>query len=95
MSSPIPPLQPEQIVNFLYAIYYFFRDLMIYILENTIFKDYPEYATTYGDAITFLVSITAIYLILEMVSSAKRIIKIILVIGWALLFITIAISLVG
>jgi len=67
---------------------------MIYILENTIFKDYPEYATTYGDAITFLVSITAIYLILEMVSSAKRIIKIILAVGWALLFITIAISLV-
>ena len=92
--SIVPPLQPEQIVNFLYVIYYFFRDLIVFILQNTIFKDYPEYAATYGDAITFLVSITAIYLILELVVSAKKIVRILLVIGWALLFITIAISII-
>jgi len=93
--SMMPPLQPEQIVNFLYVIYYFFRDLIIFILQNTIFKNYPDYAATYGDAITFLTSITAIYLILELITSAKKIIRIILAIGWGLLFITIAISVIG
>jgi len=95
MAVPLPPLQPEQIINFLYAIYYFLRDFISFILQNTIFKNYPQYAATYGDAITFLISITAVYLILELISSAKKIIKIILVLGWALLFITIGLSLMS
>ncbi|HEW93864.1 MAG TPA: hypothetical protein ENF47_04085 [Thermoprotei archaeon] len=93
--AAIPPLQPEQIVNFLYTIYYFLRDAIIFILQTTVFKEYPDYAFTYGDAITFLVSITAVYLILEFITAAKKFIKVILILGWFLLFVTIAISLAG
>ena len=95
MVAAIPPLQPEQIVNFLYTIYYFLRDAIIFILQTTVFKEYPDYAFTHGDAITFLVSITAVYLILEFITAAKKFIKVILILGWFLLFVTIAISLAG
>ena len=94
MNTLVPPFQPEQIINFLYAIYYFLRDLMIFLLEKTIFRDYPGYAATYGDAITFLVSITTVYLILERIASSKKVVKIILALGWSLLFIAIAVSLI-
>ncbi len=90
--SLIPPISPEQLINFLYAIYYFLRNLLSYLLETTIFKDHPEYAVTYGDAITLLISLTAIYIILELIASAKKWIKIILILGWGLLVISILIS---
>ncbi len=95
MATPVPPLQPEQIVNFLYTIYYFLRDAIIFILQNTVFKEYPDYAFIYGDAITFLVSITAVYLILEFITAAKKFIRVILILGWFLLFVTIALSIAG
>ena len=92
MTAPLPQISPEQIVNFLYAIYYFLRSAIAFLLETTIFKDHPEYAATYGDAITFLVSLTALYLILEMIEAAKKWVKIILIIGWGLLIVTIITS---
>lgn len=88
----VPPISPEQLINFLYTIYYFLRDLLSYFLEATIFKDHPEYATTYGDAITLLISLTSIYIILEFISSAKKWVKIILILGWGLLVLSILIS---
>jgi len=92
MAVPLPQISPEQIVNFLYAIYYFLRSAIAFLLEATLFKDHPEYAATYGDAITFLVSLTALYLILEMIEAAKKWVKIILILGWGLLIVTIITS---
>lgn len=92
MAGPLPPISPEQIVNFLYAIYYFLRNAIAFLLESTLFQDHPEYAATYGDAISFLISLTALYLILEMVAAAKKWVKIILIIGWGLLVVTIITS---
>jgi len=60
-----------------------------------VFKEYPDYAFIYGDAITFLVSITAVYLILEFITAAKKFIRVILILGWFLLFVTIALSIAG
>lgn len=92
MAIPLPPISPEQIVNFLYAVYYFLRSAIAFMLENTLFKDRPDYAATYGDAISFLISLTALYLVLEMIEAAKKWVKIILIIGWGLLLITIITS---
>jgi hypothetical protein len=89
---PLPPISPEQLVNFLYAIYYFLRDALAYLLQITLFAEHPEYAATYGDAITFLISLTALYLILEFISAAKKWVKIILILGWGLLILTIIMS---
>ena len=92
VAPPMAPISPEQLINFLYAIYYFLRDALAFLLQATLFKEHPEYAATYGDAITFLISITAIYLILEFISSAKKWIKLILILGWGLLILSILIS---
>jgi|Deesub1362A_J573_1020465.scaffolds.fasta_scaffold00012_83 hypothetical protein len=91
-TPPMAPISPEQLINFLYAIYYFLRDALAFLLEVTLFREHPQYAATYGDAITFLISLTAFYLILEFISSAKKWVKIILILGWGLLILSIAIS---
>lgn len=88
----IPPLSLEQLVNFIYAVYYYIRDLIKYVLETTIFRGYPEYATTYGDAFTLLISLTTLYVILELFTAAKKVVKIVLILGWILLFAAMALS---
>lgn len=89
---PLPPISPEQLVNFLYAAYYFLRDVLAYLLNITIFQERPDLAATYGDAISLLVSLTAVYLVLELVTAAKKWVKIILIIGWGLLILSIILS---
>lgn len=91
-APPLPPISPEQIINILYAVYYFIRDILSFILQVTLFQEHPEYAATYGDALTFLISITAVYIILEFISSAKKWVKVILILGWGLLILSIVIS---
>ena len=92
MSAPLPPITPEALINFLYAIYYFLRDLIRFLLENTLFKEFPEYAALYGDVITFLISITAVYLILVFAEAVKKYVKIILILGWGLLVLSIILT---
>jgi len=92
--APTFPITTEALINFLYAIYYFIRDIITFILENTLFKEAPEIAVMYGDIITFLISITAIYILLVMIESVKKYFKIILVLGWGLLFLSIAITII-
>ena len=89
---PLPPITTEQLINFIYAVYYFIRNLIMMLLNETIFKGHPAYAASYGDAITLLVSLTALYMILELVSAGKRIIKAILILGWIFLVIAILVS---
>ncbi len=90
--APVFPITTEALINFLYAIYYFVRDIIRFLLENTLFKEVPEAAAMYGDIITFLISITAVYVVLVMVESVKKYFKIILILGWGLLIISIAIT---
>ena len=74
----------EKAANFLYTIYDYIKKAIIFLLGKTIFKENPKLADFYGDVASFLASLTAIYLILLLVSSAKKIIGIILILGWAL-----------
>lgn len=91
-TEPIFPITQEALLNFLYAIYYFMRDIIRFLLESTIFREFPEYAALYGDVITFLISITAIYLILVMFEAVKKYVKIILILGWGLLILSIVLT---
>ncbi|MFQ5710998.1 MAG: hypothetical protein ACE5GD_04365 [Candidatus Geothermarchaeales archaeon] len=88
----LPELSLEAAINVLYAIYYFLRQAITSILEATLFQAEPEIATLYGDATTMLVGLTAIYLVLEFFTAAKRIVKMILVLGWILLIISILVG---
>ena len=90
--AQLPPLSPEQIINILYAIYYFIRDVITKLFEYTIFQEKPDLALIYSDAFTILISLTAIYLILEIFTAAKKFVKWILILGWILLIVSIAVG---
>ncbi|MDW8044884.1 MAG: hypothetical protein RMJ31_03815 [Nitrososphaerota archaeon] len=77
---------------FLRTAYDTLRSFIGSILAETLFKAAPKTAELYSDAISFLISLTALYLILEFVAIGRRIIKIILILGWILLFVAIGLS---
>ena len=73
------------VIEGLLMLYNWLVYVVKYTLEVTVFKENPDLAQKYADAIGILSSITAIYLILVLFESAKKILKVILVLGWGLL----------
>jgi len=90
--SRASPLGLDQTVNFLYTIYGHIRDLIVSILKQTVFKGKPELAFFYGDALMLLASLTSLYVILELFTSAKKVVKLILALGWGLLIMSIVLK---
>ena len=76
----------------LLTLYNWLVYIVKYTLEVTIFKENPDLAQKYADAIGILSSITAIYLILVLFESAKKIVKVVLVLGWGLLVLAIVLG---
>ena len=97
--TPLAPQAPqivepgvmEQIANFLYSIYNSLTEGLSFLLEQSIFKEYPKVAEFYGQVASFLISITSLYLILLLVTAAKKVIGVVLILGWALFIVTIVI----
>ena len=87
------PLGLEDLVNLLHLAYRSARDVIQLILENTLVKANPAVASEYADIMTLLATLTALLLILEFVTSAKKVLAIIVTLGWALLIASIVISL--
>ncbi|MBE0478706.1 hypothetical protein IBX65_06270 [Candidatus Aerophobetes bacterium] len=79
----------EKAANFIYIIYDYIRKAIIFLLERTIFRDNPKLADFYGDVASFLASLTAVYLLLLLIASAKKIIGVLLILGWVLFFVAI------
>ena len=79
----------EKAASFLYIIYDYIRKAIVFLLEKTIFRENPKLAEFYGDVASFLASLTAIYLLLLLIASAKKIIGVLLVLGWALFVVAI------
>jgi len=62
-------------------------------LENTIARANPALAAKFADAMTLLTTVTAILLIFEFVTAAKKIVRIVVVLGWILLIASMSIAL--
>ena len=75
------PINIDDIINFFYLFYRAIRRLIQYIFEATIVKADPSLAAKYADATTILITITALLLVLEIFSAAKKILRILVVIG--------------
>jgi len=88
------PIKPEDIINFFYLLYQAVRNVIQYIFESTIMKVDPSLAAKYADATTILITITAILIIFEVFTSAKKILRIIVVLGWVLLILSIIIGVI-
>lgn len=80
-----------QVLLFLSTIYRIISDIISKILEETILKAKPGLSEQFGQGITLLVALTTIYIILEFFVAVKRAVRIILIIGWLLLFLALAI----
>ncbi len=87
----VKPGVAEQAMNFAYTIYNGLTKALSFLLEQSVFKEYPELAEFYGQIASFLIAITAVYLILLLVTAAKKIVGLLLVIGWALFVVTLVI----
>jgi len=75
----------QYIIEGLLMLYNWLVYIVKYTLEVTVLKENPDLAQKYADAVGILSSITAIYLILVLFESAKKILRVILVLGWGLL----------
>jgi len=65
------------------------------LLRSTVFKGREELAQDYASATTILVSMTAIYLILTLFEGVKKFLKMLLIVGWALLAVALALGMVS
>ncbi len=80
------------IPNFLATAYDALRSAVGILLKGTVFKANPQPATRYAEGVSILVALTAVYMILEFVSSAKAIVRTVLVLGWVLLIVAMIIT---
>ncbi|MCQ5376843.1 MAG: hypothetical protein NO516_02205 [Candidatus Methanomethylicia archaeon] len=62
------------------------------ILELTLFKTNPTLVDNFASTISLLITLTAIYIMLIFVASAKKILGIILALGWGLLIVSLFLS---
>ncbi len=95
--EPVPgeewlePGMGAKVTNFLYSAYAYLRNLVVYMLEQTVFNGQPELASFYGGAATFLASITALYILISFVTMARRVVMVVLIIGWVLFVVSIVV----
>jgi len=80
----------DSIANFLFTMYDYLKKGIVFILEQTIFKTNPQLADYYAEVAALLASLTAIFIILEVLSVPKKVVKILLILGWLLFLFSIA-----
>ncbi len=76
------------IINLFGLAFEYVKGFIETLLNMTIFKVRPELVDNFSSTITLLVTFTAIYIILVFVTSAKKILGILLLLGWVLLIIS-------
>jgi hypothetical protein len=82
-----PPNLPEQILSYIAQAYNWIVYGIQKILQSTILAQNPDLASAYANILAWLVSLTAIYIILTVVEVARKFIGYIILIGWAFLIV--------
>jgi len=91
VSKVIGPAMLEHVANFIYTVYNGLTQALSFLLEQSVFKEYPKLAEFYGQIASFLISITAVYLILLLITAAKKVLGLLLILGWGLFVLTLII----
>ncbi|HIQ03375.1 MAG TPA: hypothetical protein EYH40_03030 [Desulfurococcales archaeon] len=73
----------------------FLQNIIMGLLKETIFKSNPELAVQFSGAISTLTFLTAVYLLLVLVSSLRKIIGYLIALGWILLILAMTLSIIG
>ncbi|MEM4798648.1 MAG: hypothetical protein QW713_01345 [Sulfolobales archaeon] len=84
----------NNIVSGLLILYNWLVEFIKQMLANTVFKERPDLADRFSTAITLLVSLTALYILLVFVTAIRKIIGILILIGWVLLIAALALSMI-
>jgi hypothetical protein len=77
-----PPNLPEQMLNYVALAYNYTVNEIQGILQSTVLTQDPGLAHTYANILAWLVSLTAIYIILTVVEVVRKFIGYIILIGW-------------
>lgn len=77
------------IINIFGIVFEWIKSAIAMLLNMTLYQVNPDIVDGYASTITLLISFTAIYIILVFVSSAKKILGIILALGWVLLIVSV------
>jgi len=90
---PAPPanLFPT-ILNFAVQLYNSIVNFIQENLQNTLLKENPSLASSYANVIAWLTTLTAIYIILTLFEVARKFIRLILVIGWAFVIVSLLLA---
>lgn len=78
-------LNIKDLLNFVYLIFDSLRKGIKLILEKTIIKASPLLAEKYAEAISILITITAVWLMLEFSTGLKKVVRFVVILGWVLL----------
>jgi len=74
----------DAIIEFLVGLFRALRDMLSSMLQKSVLRAKPEIARMFGDYLSLLVALTAIYLIMCLISSFKKIFGFLVLLGWAL-----------
>ena len=87
-----PPNLPEQVLNYVALAYNYIVNEIQGILQSTVLVRDPGLAHTYANILAWLVSLTAIYIILTVVEVVRKFIGYIILIGWVFLVVLMVFS---
>lgn len=82
----------DQVASLIIKAFNSLRDFIASFLAQTIFKARPDLAQEFGSVFSLLVTLTALYLILTLITAAKKVVGIILAIGWLLAILSIVLK---
>ncbi|BBL48339.1 hypothetical protein [Metallosphaera sedula] len=100
LNSTIPPPKVGEntfvsMAHVVYQAYYFLVQLIAHVLQATLFQQDPALATQYATLISWLIPLTAIYLILVFATSLKKVIGYAIAAGWGFILLMLILSKVG
>jgi len=80
------------LLNYVASFYEKLRALVAHYLQIYVFSKNPALAAKYGDFLIFMVTLTVIYALIELLEGFKKFFKILLLLGWSILIILIALN---
>jgi hypothetical protein len=79
-------------LNFVYLLFKALKKGIRLILEATIIKASPILAEKYAEAISILITVTAVWLMLEFSTGLRKVVRAVVILGWVLLAVSLLIE---
>ncbi|ABU81953.1 hypothetical protein [Ignicoccus hospitalis] len=80
------------LINVIGTLFARLREVVAHYLQLYVFSKNPSLASKYGDFIIFMVTLTVLYALIEILEGFKKFFKVILALGWTLLAVLIALN---